>query len=49
MVSLQFIFVVLSVALADKEREGRWSGDYFFSLCVKYIFLALSKRWIRRE
>ena len=36
--------------LAHKKREGRTPGDYFFfTVCEKNIFLALSKRWIRRE
>ena len=36
-------------ALADKKREGRYSVTILSLLCVKHIFLAVSKRWIRRE
>ena len=31
--------------LADKKREGRCSGNYFFFTVCKNIFLALSKLW----
>ena len=33
--------------LADKKREGRCPGDYFFfSVCVKHFFLALASKGI---
>ena len=35
---------------ADKKREGRCSGNYFFfTVCVKPIFLALSKLWFEEN
>ena len=35
--------------LANKKREGRCPGDYFFfTVCFKH-FSGLSKRWTRRE